>query len=201
MNPENDGTRFGKLMGLLAITFDKEASDAMISAYWMALSDCNIHDIEQSVQQAMRKCDFMPKPAEIRKFIGGGTDEDVAIAAWLDVVQAMPLGAYKSICFRDPIINATIRSLGGWPALFDKCGSSQDESFYRHAFLKTYASLANSRLSGESTMSLSGIAEITVVDKQVVPVKPLFIGAVRKPVSIDKQEPKQSSHRLEFAKP
>jgi hypothetical protein len=174
MNPKTDSDRFSKTVCALALTFNREATEMLISAYWMALSDLDIKSIEAASITAMRQCRFMPTPSELRDLAGVGNSAR-SIAAWSDVQRAMPLGSYKSIDFADPLINAVVRLLDGWPALLDRCGTVDGAKWYRMEFSKLYEQLSTSGVDGEVCRPLKGIAEIQVANGQVVPVIPVVI--------------------------
>lgn len=196
---ESDKKRFAILIGLLHETFGKPATRPTIEGYWIALSDMEFSECEKSIYSAMRSSEFLPTPAKIRQVATGGTGEELATVAWIDVVKAMPLGSYKSVSFRDPVINATIRSLGGWPALFDKCSNSEDETFYRHAFIKTYRTLVSRGVDGEAAKPLSGISRITVIRNEVVSMPPIQVGSIRNTNCITHADQFVQSPRLEMS--
>lgn len=198
---ESDKKTFALLIGVMHETFGKAASRPAIEGYWLSLADIEWSSCQRAIHTAMMTCDFLPTPSKIRQIVVGGTDEDIASQAWLDVVKAMPIGCYKAVSFRDPVINATLRALGGWPSLFDKCSNSQDESFYRHAFVKTYCALSHGRLDGEATAPLAGLAEVEVVGGTVVPVRPRIVGTERNANLIGAPIDKSVIFNIEFAKP
>lgn len=67
---------------------------------------------------------FVPKPADIVKLIGGGT-QDGALVAWSKVDRAIrSAGPWQSVVFDDPIIHAVIRDMGNWTIL---CATDSDE--------------------------------------------------------------------------
>lgn len=185
--------------------YRQTVSKVTIRAYEIGLEDVSDEQALRAAKMALKKCKFMPSPSELLEFVGGGTDEDIATTAWLEVVDAMPLGSYKSIDFRDKVINATIRSLGGWPAMFDKCADAQSESYYRHAFLKTYQSLVSTGINGDAARPLTGLAELTVINGEVTQMKALPVGQLRNQSLITSRTnavPRQSiEHSAVFAKP
>jgi len=83
-----------------------------------------------------RKYTNFPKYAELIEAIRGNPD-DVAIVALKELEDAMSThGAYKSVIFKDKIIMACVRGMGGWQAV---CQISSDEwKFQKQEFMKLY---------------------------------------------------------------
>ena len=66
----NDKARFGDLVGSLAVAMRMEASTPFLRAYWLALEDLTIDELETAVKRARRECEFMPTVAQLRKLAG-----------------------------------------------------------------------------------------------------------------------------------
>ena len=146
------------LMAALATTFRVEATEALAQGYWMALDDLPIEAVEQAIRSAMRGCERMPTGAELRKLTGEMTGAMRAVHAWGAVAKSISQhGAYASVSFDDPVINATIRNLGGWQKL---CATEDEElKWVRKDFERVYGSLCVTGVSVESTQYLAGIHE------------------------------------------
>ena len=169
-----DKDKFAVLMAALHETFGIEATKPRLNGYWFGLSDLTIAEVQTAVEQAMRTCERLPVPGQLRQLSSGGSGEALALEAWLHVQKAMPLGSYKHIDFADGTINAVIRHLGGWPAMFDQCATTDQEKWYRHEFLKTYAKLCHRQLSAQATRPLEGLSQQQLVNGQLsdpVPVR------------------------------
>jgi hypothetical protein len=124
--------------------------------------------MQTAVLRAIRELPRMPKPAELRELAGVNVAEDTkAVEAWSDVQRAVAIGPYKWIDFADQRINATIRSLGGWPNFLESFNNSESEKWARHNFLKAYAAVGD-RLSPESCRPLIGLGEKTCVSGKMV---------------------------------
>ena len=135
------------------------ATDTMQRAYQLGLDGLTAEQISASVGRALRACKFLPSPAELRELAGELPIGERAELAWLEFSQAVSrIGCYKSVDFRDSIVNAVVRSLGGWQAC---CSMDADkfDSFLRRDFLKTYQAFSRSRPSEESCGHLPGIHE------------------------------------------
>ncbi len=158
------------LMGLLQ-AHQVEATEAMLEVYSLALVDLTPDQMQTAVLRAIRELPRMPKPAELRELAGVNVAEDTkAVEAWSDVQRAVAIGPYKWIDFADQRINATIRSMGGWPNFLESFNDAESEKWARHNFLKAYAAVGD-RLSPESCRPLIGLGEKTcVAGKMVDPV-------------------------------
>ena len=168
MNAE-DKDQFEKCIRALFAAFGQECTNATLSGYWMGLSDVTIMQVQKSVGIAIRSTKFVAKPFELRDMLGlVVSNETRAIEAWGDVQRALMIGAYKSVDFEDTLINATIRSLGGWPNFVARFTDSLQEEFARHAFCKTYRNLASSYVDGDACKPLQGLSQVTMVAGKVV---------------------------------
>lgn len=176
MDERKDSQAFSQAIAALALSFDREASDAFFEAYWLGLSDLTIEAVQKAVALAIRQCEFMPKPVDLRRLAGEQTSEQRAIAAWADVMRAVPLGAYKHIDFADKLINATIRNLGGWPTLVGRLVDEEAEKWTRLDFLKTYSAMSASGVNGEACLPLVGLAEQTAIGGERRNPTPVRIG-------------------------
>jgi hypothetical protein len=158
------------LMGLLQ-SHQVEASEAMLQVYSLALADLTPEQMQTAVLRAIRELPRMPRPAELRELAGVNVAEDTkAVEAWSDVQRAVAIGPYKWIDFGDQRINATIRSMGGWPNFLESFGDAESEKWARHNFLKAYLTVGD-RLSPESCRPLIGLGEKTcVAGKMIDPV-------------------------------
>jgi hypothetical protein len=159
-NNRTEMERFASLISALAAAKGRECDEAMLLGYEMGLDDLPVEEIERAVRESLRdRNPHMPAPGELREFAGDARPEDRAALAWEAVLRAIPsIGGYRSPDFDDPIINATVRSMGGWVALCDQTVEQQDR-FTRAQFLKTYAGLTRTGISPELGAPLIGIAE------------------------------------------
>lgn len=199
MHAENDFGKFKGLIAGLAITFGRELTEPLIDAYWVSLRDLDLAILQRAAAKAMREMKFMPKPAELRELAGEGNGESRAIAAWGDVLKAIPLGPYKHIDFQDRLCNASIRVLGGWPTFLERFCDSESEKWARLDFVKTYQSLSSSGIDGDAAKPLAGLAEVQASGGKTHPARPIRIACSNPPPRIEqkrKQEP-----RLELKRP
>lgn len=151
-----------QLVSMLAEVTGRKFSPEGLMAYDIALSDVPLAALNSAALQLLKTAKFMPSPAEIREAAGAVSGavatKDKPTLAWVDVRRAINrVGGYDSPNFQDPLINATIRAMGGWVAL---CDSTPDELVWREKdFLRTYAALAPLPLPAEQTERLFGITE------------------------------------------
>ena len=129
---------FAETFTLLCATYNKEASKSLMSAYFMVLEDLTISEFQAAVKSvlATRKFTNLPMPADILEIVNGNPD-DVALIALKELEDAMSIhGAYRSVIFKDKVIMACVRGMGGWQAI---CQMPSDEwKFQKQDFLKLY---------------------------------------------------------------
>lgn len=144
------------LVSVLASTFQRQVTPAMLQGYLIGLSGMTLEEVKQATQMALRTCKFMPTPAELRELAGDAKPEDAALIAWEIATRAVEaIGWYGSVQFEDPAITATIRSLGGWQKFCERCGG-EEEKWLRQDFLRTYAAYCKVGVSPEAALPLVG---------------------------------------------
>lgn len=145
------------IQALCVLPSNSEVDESTFAAYDFGLSDIPIELIESGVKKALKQCKFRPTPAEMREFCGIMTASQRAIVAFESVKKAVAShGGYAAVVWDDPVITATIRSLGGWSHC---CDQTEDDfkKWYRRDFLKTYETLCHSGVSAEMAEPLQGI--------------------------------------------
>ena len=140
----------------LAEMFRRELSKAAVKMYVAALDDLTAEQVTKAATKAAIQCEFMPPPAKLRELAGIVGHADRAMLAFAAFERAVEgVGGYKSPDFDDPIINATVRHLGGWVRCCEMPCSEFDK-FLRPQFIKTYESLSRSEVGVESCGRLIG---------------------------------------------
>lgn len=150
----NDGTVAG-CVTILAEAFGKVTSPAMFRAYEIGLQGLTPDDVKAATHQALGTCRFMPAPAELRELVVGRLD-DRAVQAWLAFEEAvMRHGYLHTVTFDDPVINATVRAVGGWEHC---CGmpATEFDTFLQKRFQDTYKALARFGVSEAQAAPLVG---------------------------------------------
>ena len=140
---------------ILAETFGKTVSPNLFKAYELGLRDLTVEQIKTATHQALQSCRFMPAPAELREMVFVRT-EDRSVKAWLAFEAAVGANGYiKTVSFDDPIINATVKALGGWQHC---CGmpAAEFDTFLQKRFQDTYCALSRAGVSAEQAAPLVG---------------------------------------------
>ena len=155
----DDKPEFASVMTALCTAFGKELDEAILEAYWMALEDMPLDEFKQGSKKCLQEEEWMPKPGAIRRSAGALTPESRSVLAFETMSRAISeQGAYASVCFDDPLINATIRNMGGWLEL---CNSPADKfnGLIRRDFERIYKALLESGIREESGRYLPGMHE------------------------------------------
>lgn len=146
-----------QLVTVLCEAYGRTATAATFAAYELGLEGIDLPAIKAAVTQSLRRGKFMPSPAELREMSGELKPEDRAQRAWLAVGQAMhEHGGYRTVTFDDVVINAAVRSVGGWERICET-DPKEFESHTRREFLKAYASLCIAGVGEEQAAPLIGI--------------------------------------------
>lgn len=100
---------------------------------------------------------YLPKPADIVRMLGG-TTIDRAATAWTEVdFGVRTVGPWKSVVFDDPIIHRVIADMGGWVKL---CGTSADDYPFVAKDMQTrYRGFVMQPLGSNYPAVLVGLAE------------------------------------------
>lgn len=152
-----DRTRFAAAIGTLAEAYRQTLSEATLHAYWLGLDDLAIAEIETAVRKALRTCRFMPAPIELRELSGEVNGQARATLAWDAFQRAVTEhGGYKSVQFDDPVINATVKNLGGWTKLCE-VPTAEFDKWIRKDFLQTYQAFYSAGTGPDAALPLPGI--------------------------------------------
>jgi len=156
---ERDRDEFRTLIQALAATFRVEVTTALEVGYWLGLRDLPIRAIGAAVAAAITECKFMPVPRELRDRAGVMGADQKAILAWNAVKRAIAqVGSYRSVIFDDPVVNAAVRSLGGWHRLCQTESEELDKWTVKE-FLRMYRELSALPLGPDLTRYLPGVFE------------------------------------------
>lgn len=120
---KSDRKRFANVLLACAEMYGKRLSDSLVDLYWQGLADVEITAVEDAIARHMSNPDsgqFMPKLADIRRMLGG-TTQDAALRSWAKVDRAVrQIGTYQTVVFDDALIHCTIADMGGWIKLGEK---------------------------------------------------------------------------------
>jgi len=117
---QHDYDAFFTLLESTAQLYGKELSATVIELWFRALQHHDLDALREGLNRHIQNPDtgqFMPKPADVIRMLGGST-QDSALLAWSKVDRAVRgIGTYESVVFDDPIIHAVLADMGGWVAL------------------------------------------------------------------------------------
>jgi len=135
-------------------------SHNVIALWWESLKNYDLPAIRQALTRHIQNPDtgqFMPKPADVVRMLGG-TTQDSALQAWSKVDRAVrTIGPYQSVVFDDPIIHAVIADMGGWVTLANK--SERDWPFVAREFENRYRAYRTAGHIASYPQVLIGIAQ------------------------------------------
>jgi hypothetical protein len=151
--------RFAGIISGLGALFKTEVSPFLLRAYAAGLKGLTLDEIEAAAMRAVERCKFMPRPAELLELAGQATGSDRAAIAWVAVGKAVRSRGYRrSVDFDDPVVNAAIRSIGGWETLC-RTPAAEFDTFRRSDFVKAYQSFERAGAGGEAIAYLTGADE------------------------------------------
>ena len=181
---ESEKARFGIIIGAVFESFGQESTPPRLMGYWLGLKDLELAAFENAAGRALREMTRLPAPAELRKLAGEMTSADRALAAWNDVLNAVPVGCYKHIDFQDKLCNAAVRMLGGWPTFIERFSGAESEKWARLDFLRVYQSIADSGVNGDVCRPLAGLLEVQIKDGKLIPPVPVSIATDEKRIGL-----------------
>lgn len=151
-----------KQIAVLAAGFRVEADQALFVAFEYGLDGLSAADVKRAVARAIRECQFMPTPRELRDLSGELSGRNRAVLAWDAVKSAIEKhGGYRSVDFDDKIINACIGSMGGWPHVSEQETIVLDRDMWPR-FQRLYeAFYARGSLSAAQAAPLLGLFDIS----------------------------------------
>lgn len=157
----NEQQRKAVAISAAAETLGRPLSPAALKMYVEILAEASVEDVERACAESLRTNNFLPAPAKLLEMSGLGsvTPDDRAMLAWESVCRAVTrYGAYKHVSFDDPIINAAIRNIGGWPSICER-SHEEFETWTRKEFLRAYVAFLRSGVSAESCEPLPGLSQ------------------------------------------
>ena len=172
----SDKKRFAKIMALVGELYSKQISPELMKIHWNALIEYPIDDVDRGYQRHMQDPDsgqFLPKPADVIRHIGGNTQSQ-ALLAWAKLEKALgSVGHMSSVVFDDPIIHAIVSDMGGWVQM---CSTDEKEiPFKRVQFEKLYRAYKG-KDSFDYPKKLIGVAEHQNVQSGFSADPPVLIG-------------------------
>ena len=159
----------------------KESLPEIVLNFWLnGLAKFPFEDIKAAFENWMMTSDRMPKISNIVKTLEGSI-EDRALAALLKVENAMEMhGSYATVVFDDPVIHATLQSLGGW---INACRQTEYEfTWWKKEFRERYQHFEQYGLAPDVSVRLSGIFDETNLPLGGTPQKPKVVGDYEKAI-------------------
>lgn len=144
------------VVNALAAAFNRPVTQALLEAYWIGLNDLAQADLARAAAAAIRTAKYMPTPADLRGLAGEMTPETRAVYAWESVQEAIAVAGYgRSVDFDDPLVNATLRNLGGWERFIERL-EQEGPTWPRKDFERAYCSFARNGISADQAAPLGG---------------------------------------------
>lgn len=120
---QNDFELFSETVENVYSFYGKDCSTFALDVWWQSLKPYDLAAVRDAFGRHCVNPDngqFLPKPADVVKMMGG-TTLDSAISAWTKVDHAVQsVGTYATVVFDDPLIHAVLSDMGGWPQLGQK---------------------------------------------------------------------------------
>lgn len=155
----DDFENFREILSAIGDIYGKKVSEFALSIWWGALKNYDLAAIRDALSRHVINPDsgqYMPKPADVVRMIGG-TTTDSALVAWSKVDKAVrEIGTYQDVVFDDPLIHRVIDDMGGWVALGTK--TADEWPFVAREFETRYRGYASRQAKPEYQGILTGIA-------------------------------------------
>lgn len=154
--------KIAAVVAMLCEAFNRKPSAATFKAYEVGLAGLTDEQINQAANAVLTDSgEFMPTPGQLRAMAvtGGVGYESQADTAWALLCLAIDrFGSAKSVNFRDALINATVRFMGGWEFVCQR-PVEEFEKWTKKAFLETYVRFMRHGCPTELTGYLIGSNE------------------------------------------
>ena len=156
---DDDKKEFAQFMAGMFAVYNKEVSQMLLRIWFESLRQYDLKAVKDALARHLLNPDsgqFLPKPADVVRLIGG-TTIDTALEAWSAVDNAVrTVGTYRSVAFADPIIHKVIQDMGGWVAFGNK---KEDEwPFVAKEFQTRYRGIKTTGQPVDALPQLTGIA-------------------------------------------
>jgi hypothetical protein len=142
---EHDVEAFGLTMDSLAEVFNTKLSAARKLAYWTALEELTLTELQAACDQVIRQETYFPVPATLRKLAEYDDSLEPAERAWLRLRNTQT--RYNREALSDPLTREVFEAMGGGYVLDWGFGNwpAKDEDKKRHEFLGRYREAQNAR--------------------------------------------------------
>ncbi len=176
MKPDDHGDFVELLQGVHSF-YGRDLTKFALGVWWQALRPFDLVAVRDAMGRHVVNPDtgqFMPKPADITRMIGGRT-VDAAQQAWAKVDWAIrSVGTYTSVAFDDPLIHRVASDMGGWVLLGTR--GDTDWPFVAKEFETRYRGYAMRSEIPPYPAHLSGIIEHENGHRGYPAPEPVLIG-------------------------
>lgn len=185
---EQDRPQFAQLITEALGFYRQDVSEFQLEIWWESMRRFELQDVRKAMSYHIQNPDrgqFPPRPADITRFLSGGST-DRALRAWSRVERALRhVGPYKTIIFDDPIIHRVLEEMGGW---IDVCETSteKDLDFKGQEFRTRYQGYAVRRPE-EWSPQLIGYVEQDCRAHGYEPPEPVIYGDQQKALQVHEQ--------------
>jgi len=169
--------RFLSMLSGISDYYNRQLGKDAIRLYWEGLKQYDLQAVEKAFWTHTQNPDsgqFMPKIADIAKYLKGRTS-DQASQAWSKVDKAMRhVGTYQDVCFDDSIIHRVIEDMGGW--IFLGMKTQEDWTFLQNQFENRYRGYVMRDEHPEYQSRLIGVANAHNAQNGFTLHPPMMIG-------------------------
>lgn len=158
--------KIASVVGMLCEAFNRKPSAVVFMAYEVGLAGLSDEQVDAAANAVLTGgYEFMPPPGQLRALAltnGIGLDAQ-ADRAWSVLCRAIDqFGSGRSVNFRDALINATVRFLGGWEFICQR-PVEEFEKWTKKDFCAAYSRFMQSGPPAELRGYLIGTNERTNV--------------------------------------
>ena len=143
---------FMEVMTALGATFQKELDKVLLKVYYDRLKNHNLKDLKNACEIIMDKNIYFPKIAEIKQIINGDLETKANEALHTASERRRLSGSSGGCKFDDPVINETIKLMGGWRAYAG--GLISEEKWIDKRFVEIYKQQAEKKQINDNFIEL-----------------------------------------------
>lgn len=127
-----------KLIVQLHEYYSKDASNLAIEAYVDVLGKYPLAAVRKAVKRLLAESRWLPRAAEIRELLEGGSPQQRAARAWSQVLAALSqYGSSRPLIFDHAATHVALAEVGGWRRLCQT--PSQDVHWVGKEFIERYS--------------------------------------------------------------
>lgn len=182
---EEDRQQFAELIVEALGFYRQDATEFQLQIWWEAMRRYEFQDVRKAMSYHIQNPDrgqFPPRPADIVRFLSGGST-DRALRAWSAVERAIrSVGPYQSVVFDDLITHRVLDDMGGWIKLCE-IGTEKEMEFQGNEFRTRYQGYAIRRPE-DWPPQLTGYVEQDAIARGYQPPDPVVIGDHQRALSV-----------------